>query len=53
MDRNSLTAALAALFALGAASEALKHQWLDAGLAAAVTVLALVVLIRRRSRKDA
>lgn len=53
MNRNALTAALAMLFALGAAMEALKHQWWTAALACAASVLAFIVLYRRRGRKDA
>ena len=53
MNRNALTAALAVLFAVGALVSALRHEWFDAGLAGTAALLALIVLYRRRSRKDA
>ena len=52
-DRLQLQLILAALFGAGAVFSAIRHQWFDTALAAAVVVLALVAANRRRKTPNA
>ena len=52
-DRLQIQLLLGALFAAGAVVSLVKREWIDAAIAGAVVVLALVAAYRRRKMPDA